>query len=85
MALNQRRIVRITRELIGRFYEKKENVCGGVLHIVTDDHNIRDGDIEFCIERAKEKRDGDALRIANNMMLMTIEERKDCLGITRGS
>jgi len=43
-----------TLNLIGILYDVYEEVCGGMLHIVTDDDNIEDGHIEYCIGYANE-------------------------------
>jgi len=48
------------RTLVRAFYARAGNSCGGHLHIVLDDGNIDDDDIDFCIARAVEAKDAEA-------------------------
>ena len=68
------------QELINRiqeFYnEKPENGAGGVLHIVTDDGNMEDSSIDFCIELAEKDGDMEAIAIANDIKALPFEERE---------
>lgn len=36
--------------LIKVFYDHPENICGGPLHIVLDDYNIENSNIDWCLE-----------------------------------
>ena len=38
--------------LLSDLYMLEEHGCGGHLHIVLDDGNLRDADVEFCIAAA---------------------------------
>lgn len=42
------------REASKRIYETFEGGCGGYLHIILDDGNMRDSDLEFCEQDARE-------------------------------
>lgn len=42
------------RAYIGCLYSIAGCSCGGLLHIVTDDKNVRDSDIEFCLQQCNE-------------------------------
>ncbi len=43
-------IIHIVNETIANFYNLDgENICGGNLHIILDDGNLRDSDIFFCL------------------------------------
>ncbi len=56
----------ITPELIARFKAYHErNPAWGALHIVMEDGNVNDGDVDFCLEDAKKKGDteGEALAL----------------------
>lgn len=57
-------------------YYANGNGAGGNLHIVLDDGNIRDGDVLFCLERAKECGDTDGIEIANLLLAMSKTQRK---------
>lgn len=58
------------------YYKKPGNSVGGRLHIVLDDGNIRDSDIEWCINYAKEQNDVDAVEIGNLLLKASKTERR---------
>lgn len=70
-------------EVIGRLieilYDLPECSCGGCCHIVTDDNNIRDSDLEFVIEycdQNKDRIDSEISRLIALLLLdFTIEQR----------
>jgi hypothetical protein len=49
---------RLAAELIAAVYGFPDGVCGGNLHIVTDDWNLDDNDIEFCRNAVADKISG---------------------------
>ena len=48
-------------ELVEAYYAKPGNLAGGNLHIVLDDGNVEDENIEWCRERCLEAGDSDGL------------------------
>lgn len=52
------------------------NAVGGSLHIVLDDGNIHDGDIEFCIEWAKDRNDQDGVALGEYLLTLSKTQRK---------
>lgn len=63
--------------LIDTFKTMPGNECGGALHIVTDDSNLDDDSIDWCIDHAR--KEGDAAAEALGMLLraMTLRQRVD--------
>lgn len=59
----------------------KTEGAGGLLHIVVDDGNVEDDDIQFCIDYCNEKENKDnpkrelCLEIANKMLRLNYEQR----------
>lgn len=41
--------IEFMKHIIEAFYQLEGNSCGGGLHIVTDDYNVEDHHIEWCI------------------------------------
>jgi hypothetical protein len=70
----------ILSALILAYYEKPENVVGGNLHIVLDDFNIRDGDIDFCLKQAEDNGDGDGVLIARLLLALSPDARRRVVG-----
>ena len=60
--------------LVREYYE--DNYAGGSLHIVLDDGNIRDSDLEFCLKEAELAGDERAIKIAKLMLQMSKTQRK---------
>jgi hypothetical protein len=58
------------------YYALPGNGAGGNLHIVLDDGNVRDSDIEFCIERAQEKGDKFGEAIGRVLLRMSKTQRR---------
>lgn len=56
------------RDMVKAFYEKPDNAAGGVLHITTDDYNIEDHHIEFCLHEAHIANDKDAIDICHALL-----------------
>ena len=69
---------------IDAYYRKPGNGAGGCLHIFLDDGNIRDQDIQFCLELAKSKKDTDAVIISEILMRMSKTQRSRLAGMDWG-
>lgn len=52
-------------------------ITGGNLHIVLDDGNVENDDIEFCIREAEENNDKDGVIIGKKLLQMSLKERED--------
>jgi hypothetical protein len=52
------------------YYYYEENCGSGNCHIVLEDNNIRDSDLEFCIKQCKESDDYNGLFIMEKMLSM---------------
>ena len=61
--------------MVRAYYAEPENVCGGSLHIVLDDCNVRDSDVEFCIEYAKERGDRAGVLLGEILRRMSKTQR----------
>lgn len=61
---------------IKSFKEIKGNAAGGVLHIVLDDGNLEDSYILFCKEEAIKKNDKLAIKICDELLMLTHDERE---------
>lgn len=58
------------------YYGKPGNCAGGHLHIVLDDGNIDDDDVEFCLQSAKQNGDFDGVRLATKLLAMSKTQRR---------
>lgn len=69
----------VVAKLIRLLYDLEGCSCGGCCHIVTDDNNIRNSDLEFVIKYCKENEDEIDSEISSTiceiMLQMTIEQR----------
>lgn len=54
---------------------KDRHSCGGSLHVVLDDGNIKDSAVQACIEAATEARDWEGLALAQTLMRMSQRQR----------
>lgn len=61
--------------MIEAYYQKEGNSAGGSLHIVLDDGNTEDCHVEYCLNCAKEKEDADGVILAEQLLLLSAEER----------
>jgi hypothetical protein len=68
-----------TAELIDELYE--DNCVGCCMHIVTDDFNIEDEHVQFCIDYAKRKNHALCLEIGERLLELTEEERRVVLNV----
>lgn len=80
-----------TVKAIRKLYCMPECGAGGPLHILTDDWNVRDHDIDFCTQSLEEDRNEFSQEVNNisNEILdlirpMTVEERYTVLAIESG-
>lgn len=62
--------------IVKEYYSKPGNGAGGSLHIVLDDFNVRDSDVLFCLNYAKERNDTDGVSIAELLIKMSKTQRK---------
>lgn len=62
-------------ERFAAYYSLPENGVWGSLHSVLDDHNVRNHDVEWCIERATERGDTEGLELAKLLLLMSKTQR----------
>lgn len=62
--------------LIRAYKSVEENRCGGILHIVLDDGNVKDSDVDYCVARASEAGDKEGLKIANLLRAMSQTQRR---------
>ena len=69
-------------KLVALLYEDLKERCGGMLHIVLDDGNIDNDDIQWCIEYCNKEENNDrpdkylCLEIAHKMLKMNEYERR---------
>ena len=64
------------RPLIEWFKSLPGNSCGGCLHIATDDGNLKDSHLEFCVSYAAKRKDRIAAFVGLVLLKMTITQRK---------
>jgi len=57
-------------EMISEYYALPGNEAGGPCHIVLDDFNVRDRNLEFCLKACKEENDLMGIAIIENLMLL---------------
>ena len=51
------------------------NGCGGNLHIVLDDKNVRDSDVQFCLVQCEEKEDLEGAELCSLLLRMSTTQR----------
>lgn len=61
---------------IAEYYKKEGNGCGGNCHLVLDDGNLDDSDIQFCKGYCAHADDKEGLGIMIDMLSMSPEERQ---------
>ena len=62
--------------LVRAYQAKDGNGVGGSLHIVLDDGNTEDGDVEWCMNYAKEIGDADGVKLAEAILRMSKTQRE---------
>ena len=75
---------KMVKKLYAYYRAETENICGGSLHIVTEDGNLGDSHVEFCIERAQECGDAEGWVLARALLAMTELEREKVYERWRG-
>lgn len=76
-------------ELIEELYDCEMGGAGGFAHIVVDDWNLEDSNVDFCLSSAKGNSDPDyptetkeaAIKCLEFMKTLSIEERASALAI----
>ena len=69
----------LEHELVNRiveYYKKEGNECGGNCHLVLDDGNLEDSDIQFCKGYCAHADDNEGLSIMSCMLQLNPEERQ---------
>lgn len=70
---------KIVADMIHTLYNLDGCACGGNCHIVTDDNNIRNSDLEFVIKYCDENKDSIDCELSRTiceiLLQMTIEQR----------
>lgn len=61
--------------LVKELYKTEEGGSGCCLHIVTDDGNIEDGSVKFCLDQAIKENHTKCIEIAALMLHMTKTQR----------
>ena len=61
--------------LIKEYYALPGNNVGGNLHIVLEDDNVRDCDIEFCLTKCNERLDVKGVRLCELLLRMSKTQR----------
>lgn len=67
--------------LVRAYYALPLNGAGGSLHIVLDDGNVSDGDVEFCVARAEERGDEDGAALARVLLRMSKTQRRKLVAL----
>lgn len=62
--------------LVRAYYAKPGNSVGGSLHIVLEDYNVADSNVEWCRTNAWEKGDKDGVALAEMLLLMSRTQRR---------
>ena len=62
--------------LIVTYYSIPGNSVGGIFHIVLDDGNVDDGDVEYCLNLAKEREDKESIEIGEILLRMSRTQRR---------
>lgn len=61
--------------LVQAYYAKPGNFTGGSLHVVLDDGNVSDSNVEFCISHARARADEDGVRLGEMLLRMSKTQR----------
>lgn len=62
--------------LVNWWYRQPGNSCGGTLHIVLDDCNVDDEDVQFCVDVAHERGNWDGVVLAGMLLQMSPTQRR---------
>ena len=63
-------------EWVREYRQKPGNALGGSLHIIVDDGNLADNDVEFCRGWARECGDVEGERLAEALLRMSVTQRR---------
>ena len=63
-------------EPVRQYRRKLGNSVGGSLHIVLDDPNYRDRDVEFCLQYAHERGDIEGEALARLLLGASVTQRR---------
>ena len=63
------------RDRFAAYHNRPENAAWGSLHIVLDDGNVRDSDVEFCIGWAADRGDVEGEVLARILRTMSKTQR----------
>lgn len=71
------------QDTITLLYTRPKKGVGCCLHIVTDNDNIEDSHVDFCIKRATAQGTGheDCLKLAQTIRALTLNERAILFGL----
>lgn len=69
--------------LVRAYYAKPGNGAGGNLHIVLDDYNVRDDDVQFCLDLAEQFNDEDGAALAKLLLKMSKTQRAKLAALKR--
>ena len=67
--------IAIANEMARRYYSAPGNSAGGRLHIVLNDVNIKDKDIQFCIDAARDAGDDAAVALGEYLLTLSMTQR----------
>ena len=62
--------------LVKQYYSRPMNGTGGNLHIVLEDGNVEDHDVEFCKKQCLERNDEEGIVIVELLLKMSKTQRK---------
>jgi hypothetical protein len=65
------------------YYDAHSSLAGGNLHILLEDGNVRDSDVQFCIRLTEANRDNSGNALAKKLLLMTRTQRKRVVYLCR--
>lgn len=66
----------LTQEQLDRFRSYlNKHLTWGSLHIVLDDTNVRDSDVQYCIQYAEEQGDVEGAALARILLSMSESQR----------
>lgn len=57
------------------YYAKPGNEAGGHLHIVVDDYNVGDDNVQFCIAQARRHGDTDGVELGEELLKLSQSQR----------
>lgn len=61
--------------LVRAYYAKPGNGAGGALHVVLDDYNVGDDNVQFCLDDARALGDDDGVALAKVLLRMSKTQR----------